>query len=357
MIGNRKARRDLRKELSMKPLTLCKKPMEEMNEMKFLGDYLCVDLEESVHKTVVKRAGMAKMAINEIRTVIEDTRASQLGGINLAFTLWNSAIVPSLLWNSETWTNIKPKTMKVLNDIFNQFYRSILRISKGCPKVNLYWQTGSYLPQNLILKNKLNFVHHLSNLPEQCLAKEVYRIQEVSSFPSLFQEVGEHLANLGITTPEGISKRTWKQKIERYIFNRNKEDLIGMATNGKKVNSKDLLDDSFCRKPYFYQLDIEAARYRFRISSLLVHTIRGNYSGKYRKKNEPLTCPSCRNQSNESNLNHSVINNEFPTDSQSHVLVCPAFSDLRENMDLEDDRELVEFFKSVVERRIKNGED
>ena len=48
---------------------------------------------------------------------------------------------------------------------------------------------------------------------------------------------------------------------------------------------------------------------------------------------------------------------EYPTDSQSHVLLCPAFSDLRENMDLEDDRELVEFFKSVVERRIKNGED
>ena len=65
------------------------------------------------------------------------------------------------------------------------------------------------------------------------------------------------------------------------------------------------------------------------------------------------------NVSNLSPTNSGNNNNntELPTDSQSHVLLCPAFSDLRENMDIEDDRDLVEFFKGVVERRIQNGED
>ena len=190
--------------------------------------------------TVVKRAGMAKIAINEIRTVIEDTRASKLGGLNIAFTLWEAAVVPKLLWNSETWLNIQPKTIKLLNDIFNQFYRSILRISTGCPKVTLYWQTGSYLPQNIILKNKLNFLHHLSNLPEPSLAKEVFRIQETSSSSSsnLLQELREHLSNLGIASQEGISKMIWKRQIRKYISTQNKNDLIGMVANSKKTNLK-----------------------------------------------------------------------------------------------------------------------
>ena len=131
-------------------------------------------------------------------------------------------------------------------------------------------------------------------------------------------------------------------------------DLIRMATNGKKVKPEDLMNDTFGRKSFFYMLDKESSRYRFRISSSLVHTIRGNYSGKYRKRNEPLTCPSCRNQNNETHLNN---NTEVPADSQSHVLHCPAFSDLRGTLDLENDRDLVKYFRSVVERRIQNGED
>ena len=357
VVGNKKARKELEKQLTTNPLTLCQEPMKEMKEMKFLGDYLRLDLEESVHTTVIKRSGIAKMAINDIRTVVEDTRASQLGGLNLAFTLWEAAIIPKLLWNSETWMCIQPKTIKILNNIFNQFYRSILRISTGCPKVNLYWQTGGYLPQNLVLKNKLNFLHHLSNLLESSLAKEVFRIQESlsSSSPSLLKELEEHLSNLPITSPEGLSKRLWKRQIDKYIYNKNVKDLIGMTTDSKKIKSEDLENDNFARKPYFSKLDIESARYRFRISSSLVHTIRGNFSDKYRKRNEPLTCPSCRNL----NTNTTSSNNSFelPTDSMSHVMICPAFRDMRENLDTDNDRDLVEYFKGVVERRIRNSED
>ena len=70
----------------------------------------------------------------------------------------------------------------------------------------------------------------------------------------------------------------------------------------------------------------------------MVDTIRSNFHSKY--KSSSLICPSCDEE----------------VDSQNHVLYhCDAFSDLRTNMNPESDSDLIRFFKEVVERRIKDG--
>ena len=75
--------------------------------MKYLGDYISHSLEESVHQTVMRRLGVAKQAIYEIRTVIEDRRASHIGGINIAFEIWEASVLPMLFFNGGTWTNVQ----------------------------------------------------------------------------------------------------------------------------------------------------------------------------------------------------------------------------------------------------------
>ena len=112
--------------------------MKEVEKLKFLGDIISHSPEESIHDTVLKRQGIVKQSIIEIRTLIEDRRASSIGGINLAFSLWET-VVSSLLYNSETWLRIPKKTMKVLKDIFNTFYSTIFRIGKGTPIIYYYW--------------------------------------------------------------------------------------------------------------------------------------------------------------------------------------------------------------------------
>ena len=54
-MGNRKARRKIDKELENNPLKLCRQNMEEVNEIKFLGDYIGPSCKESIHITVSKR--------------------------------------------------------------------------------------------------------------------------------------------------------------------------------------------------------------------------------------------------------------------------------------------------------------
>ena len=44
-------------------------------------------------------------------------------------------------------------------------------------------------------------------------------------------------------------------------------------------------------------------------------------------------------------------------DSQTHVIVCEAHADLRTGADLQDDRQLVRYFRKVIQRRQDRGSD
>ena len=116
--------------------------MKEVKVMKFLGDYICNSIEDSVHQTVSKRIGIAKQAVYEIRAIIEDRRAGCIGGINLAFDIFNASVVTMVLHNCETWGKVPKKSLKMLNDLFLLFFRSVFRIGVGTPIVNFYCSTG-----------------------------------------------------------------------------------------------------------------------------------------------------------------------------------------------------------------------
>ena len=96
-MGSKKGRRKLKKDVESNPIMLFDKPMKEEKVMKYLGDYLESNLEDSVHTTVVKRVAVAKHAVYEIRTVIEDTRAGKKGALGLAFDIYEQSLLQMLL--------------------------------------------------------------------------------------------------------------------------------------------------------------------------------------------------------------------------------------------------------------------
>ena len=103
---------------------------------------------------------------------------------------------------------------------------------------------------------------------------------------------------------------------------------------------------------------------RFRVASSHVQTIRGNFPRKY--QNKSLSCPGCSNDdlvevpSVQSQAGVTDTTNQIqPRDTQSHLLVCNSYSDIRSAIQLDpmDDGKLADFFIQVVQRRIENGED
>ena len=41
-------------------------------------------------------------------------------------------------------------------------------------------------------------------------------------------------------------------------------------------------------------------------------------------------------------------------DTQCHVMVCPGYQEFRENRDLSQDKDIVEYFKKVIKHRLDN---
>ena len=56
-------------------------------------------------------------AINDIVSVINDYRAETIGGITIAWKLWESCVVSLLLNSSETWIGMNKESINLLNEL------------------------------------------------------------------------------------------------------------------------------------------------------------------------------------------------------------------------------------------------
>ena len=292
---------------------------------------------------------MAKHAVYELRTIMED----------VAFEIWELAILPMLLFSSETWTDISKKTLRRLSDFFNQFFRIIFRIGSGCPIVNFYWQTGSLKVQYHILQKKMMFYHHLANLPVNSLGRTVLEIQVEKSLPGLAKDIEEHLTNIGVNDIREVTKYHWKKKVKSYVAELNKRELLEDSKKYKKISYDEIKQETFERKKYFRSLDLEAARLRFRISSKMVEGIRSHFPRKYKSKGKNLLCPSCTNNSKIIIENSNDVVANAPRDDLTHIMTeCVVYEEMRANKDImSSDSDLVAFFREVTEHRLQNNEE
>ena len=232
--------------------------MKQVKNNKYLGCLLAATVSESVSDTVSSRSGIAKRAVYEIRTIIEDSRANYLGAIEVGLRLWEVSIIPMLLFSSEVWTHIPAKTMKQLDDISNLFLRNLFGVNKrGCPTVSLYLQTSTLTMSNRILLSKLMFYHHIATLSEDCLAREFFEEQRKNKdFPGLVSQCEEVLAEWNILNVEVYSKYTWKRLVKLKIKKRNKEDLLRWSETYKKVDTEKYKNQELILDPNFNSLNL-----------------------------------------------------------------------------------------------------
>ena len=88
VIGKKKERLEIEKKSKVKPLLLCEKPMNQEKSVKYLGDWISQEgLSESVSITVKNRLGLAKLAIFEMKTVVEDCRSYVVGELMTGITI------------------------------------------------------------------------------------------------------------------------------------------------------------------------------------------------------------------------------------------------------------------------------
>ena len=252
-------------------------------------------MSETVSNNIVNsRIGLAKRSIYEIRTVVEDIRADHIGAVQVGLELWQSSVLSSLLYSSEVWSEVPPKSLKQLEETNSLFLANLLGVSKrGCPEVNLYIETSSLLIPNQILLSQLLFLHHIASLPTASLANEVYESMKEKNFPGILRICQPYLTEWNMTDITSYTMWSWKRKIKKMVEEKNWNDLIRWSEKYSKIKPEEVKKKKVSPSTYMKTLNLTESRVLFRRSSSILHTVRMNWKNDKRFREEGYDCIDC----------------------------------------------------------------
>ena len=335
IIGKDKEQRKLEDVFAADKPLLYGSPMKQSKGEKYLGDQICSGgLAASVAATVDNRGGKVWRAIHEIRTVVDDCRSNVTGGLTAGLDIWEVAVLPYLMNNCESWIAVSDSTIEVLDNLQNHFYRTLLEVPLGTPIPALLWECGGMLMKNRIMKKKLMFLHHLATLEKTSLAYQVYEVQCRLNLPGLLEECQPYLVRFGIMRLEGYNKPQWKKMINSKMAEINKSELLEKMDKYKKLDKTKLGEEKFEVKSYLKSLTPSQARMKFRLNSFMTKTVKMNFPSNPKFVKSLWTCWHCDQ-----------------IDTQSHIMHCDKYESFRLDKNLDNDQELVSYFKQVIKLR------
>ena len=106
----------------MNPIMCGEFQMLELEKEKWLGDQFSGSLKQSVMATIKDREGKTRRASYEILNIVEDYRAQRVGGFRTALLLWESCVIPSLLYNSSCWYGMGKEEERALSECQDFFF-------------------------------------------------------------------------------------------------------------------------------------------------------------------------------------------------------------------------------------------
>ena len=328
----------IKNEINRHPLKYKNSIIKEKDKEKYLGEMIHNGgLESSINATINDRKGRVKNAIFELNAIIEDTRMMVIGGALSAIKIWNMGIMPMMICNSETWNNINEEDLKELEDLQNLFFQILFQVPQSCPKIAGVWDTGSLLVEMTIMKRKINFAKYLKTQDSSSLSQQIFTEQEKLKFPGLVTEVDEIVKNLDIVeeyNDKNVKLKKFKNISKKKISSENEKQLRQRMKKYKKMD--ELKDEKFEIKDYLKSMNLNQIRSHFKYRTKMLK-VKFNYKNVNAYSHSNWLCDSC----------------EKAVDTQSHILWCPAYKNLREGKDINSDDDLMEYIGKVMTIREK----
>ena len=154
-------------------------------------------------------------------------------------------------------------------------------------------------------------------------------------WPGLGSEVADICQKIGI--PNINDTFVSKKEVKEALFNHHYSDMKKELEKSKKL--KDIQNEDFTEiQPYFNEKSVESTRMAFKVRCMMVPEIPNNFKDKYKKKENGLICSYC---------------DEGQVMSQSHCLVCPAWAEQREGLDLTSIVDMATFFRKLLTERAR----
>ena len=329
LTGAEKYKAEMKVDLEANPLQLGGFVVKRKQQDKYLGQILHEEgLRKSVEATIKDRIGKIKGAIYLTAQIVDSFEMQAMGGLMAAKYLWEGAIVPSLLSGAGTWMSISSREEEMCEELQELFWRTVLQVPRGGPKVMLRAETGSMKMKQRIQKQKLMLARKIRS-QNNSLAKAIYEEQLYMGWPGLAKEATEICKQIGVADVN--EKSIDKNEIEDGIFYLNYKDMKAEMEMYEKL--EDIKHEDFRKEQeYMHGKPVEKARLAYRIRTKLVNRVKMNFKNMYKNN---LKCETCKDEN----------------ETQEHVMVCPRWQEERMGLDLMRMEDMVKFFTNILKEK------
>ena len=129
-------------------------------------------------------------------------------------------------------------------------------------------------------------------------------------------------------------KAQWKRMIKEAVEKKNGMELKERINKLDKLEA--MKEEKYEQRDYLSKLSLENARMLFRVRTKTVKC-KMNQSSEPQNKNSLWKCSACGY-----------------VETQTHILHCPAYQELRDGKSLESDEDLAVYFRDVLKLRDSN---
>ena len=192
----------------------------EVSSIKYLGDLFNVNgNNDDLIADRLKRATAALVSISGFM------RESSMGQHTLSvyLLLHNAIFLPTILFNSQAWSNLTDKNIKELTRIQLRFLKKMMSVKPATSNSFVFLELGVLPIEHEIHKRQMLYLHHIINLPESDPVKKVWRNQTV------LPDHNNWWSNV-------------KKLMEKYSFNFSEEEIAGMSKNVYKRKVKEAVN-------------------------------------------------------------------------------------------------------------------
>ena len=150
--------------------------------------------------------------------------------LSVYLLLHNAIFTPSVIFNSEAWSNLTEKNISALTIIQLRYLKKMMGVRQATSNSFIYLELGILPIKHQIHKRQLSFLYHIINLREDDPVKMVWRNQtELPEHNNWWCGVKKLIEKYSIRYEEGeikeMSKDTFKKKVKIAIYNQAFKDL------------------------------------------------------------------------------------------------------------------------------------
>ena len=212
----------------------------------------------------------------------------------------------------------------------------------SCPSTTLHaamlWELGGVKMKYRIMSKKLNFLHHILNIDKSSLASQILNIQLTLRLPGLLTECQSFIEELNLPNilEVKIKRNKWKELVKKAVLAANVTELEEELRKSKKLKDSQIINEGFGVKKYMKELSLKESRTLFKHRCKVSQYVKMNFRNDKIFAKKLWKCDHCSKM-----------------DTESHLLWCDSYKKLRENKDLNQNKDLCKYLQDILQLRTK----